>query len=63
MYNQKHISVGFIVCLNNNVKLHRFASDFDPMECLGSGAFGCVFKVRHKLLERFYAVKIVRREE
>uniref|UniRef100_A0A671VPJ3 non-specific serine/threonine protein kinase n=1 Tax=Sparus aurata TaxID=8175 RepID=A0A671VPJ3_SPAAU len=41
----------------------RFASDFDPMECLGSGAFGCVFKVRHKLLERFYAVKIVRREE
>uniref|UniRef100_A0A671VHZ6 non-specific serine/threonine protein kinase n=1 Tax=Sparus aurata TaxID=8175 RepID=A0A671VHZ6_SPAAU len=56
-------TIGFIVCLNNNVKLHRFASDFDPMECLGSGAFGCVFKVRHKLLERFYAVKIVRREE
>ncbi|KAM8738325.1 interferon-induced, double-stranded RNA-activated protein kinase [Acanthopagrus schlegelii] len=49
--------------LNETSTQSRFASDFDPMECLGSGAFGCVFKVRHKLLERFYAVKIVRREE
>ncbi|XP_049457059.1 interferon-induced, double-stranded RNA-activated protein kinase isoform X2 [Epinephelus fuscoguttatus] len=41
----------------------RFTSDFDPMECLGSGVFGCVFKARHKLLNKFYAVKIVRCEE
>ncbi|XP_037637689.1 interferon-induced, double-stranded RNA-activated protein kinase-like isoform X2 [Sebastes umbrosus] len=41
----------------------RFTSDFDPMECLGSGAFGCVYKVKHKLLNKYYAVKIVCREE
>ncbi|XP_049927781.1 interferon-induced, double-stranded RNA-activated protein kinase-like [Epinephelus moara] len=37
----------------------RFTSDFDPMECLGRGAFGRVYKARHKLLDKFYAVKIV----
>ncbi|KAI3362639.1 hypothetical protein L3Q82_001716 [Scortum barcoo] len=42
----------------------RFTSDFDPMECLGSGAFGHVHKVKHKLLEdKYYAVKIVFCEE
>ncbi|XP_049927780.1 interferon-induced, double-stranded RNA-activated protein kinase-like [Epinephelus moara] len=41
----------------------RFTSDFDPMECLGSGVFGCVFKARHKLLNKFYAVKIICCEE
>nr|WRH07086.1 protein kinase R [Epinephelus lanceolatus] len=41
----------------------RFTSDFDPMECLGSGVFGCVFKARHKLQNTFYAVKIVCCEE
>ncbi|XP_059215936.1 interferon-induced, double-stranded RNA-activated protein kinase [Centropristis striata] len=48
---------------NQNEAQSRFTSDFEPMECLGSGAFGCVYKVRHKLLEKFYAVKIVRRGE
>ncbi|KAG7999985.1 Interferon-induced [Nibea albiflora] len=38
----------------------QFTSDFDIMECLGSGAFGCVYKVKHKLLKKHYAVKIVR---
>ncbi|XP_078017046.1 uncharacterized protein LOC117248632 [Epinephelus lanceolatus] len=37
----------------------RFTSDFDPMECLGRGAFGRVYKAKHKLLDKFYAVKIV----
>ncbi|XP_068581196.1 interferon-induced, double-stranded RNA-activated protein kinase-like isoform X2 [Cebidichthys violaceus] len=41
----------------------RFTSDFDPMECLGRGAFGRVYKARHKLLNNDYAVKIVCREE
>nr|ACJ23858.1 double-stranded RNA-dependent protein kinase [Oplegnathus fasciatus] len=41
----------------------RFTSDFYPMECLGSGAYGCVYKVKHKLLEKYYAVKIVCCEE
>ncbi|XP_044070939.1 interferon-induced, double-stranded RNA-activated protein kinase-like [Siniperca chuatsi] len=41
----------------------RFTSDFDPLECLGSGAFGCVYKARHKLLEKYFAVKIVCCEE
>ncbi|XP_075932776.1 interferon-induced, double-stranded RNA-activated protein kinase-like [Anarhichas minor] len=41
----------------------RFTSDFDPMECLGRGAFGRVYKARHKLLESLYAVKVVCCEE
>uniref|UniRef100_A0A8C3AXW3 non-specific serine/threonine protein kinase n=1 Tax=Cyclopterus lumpus TaxID=8103 RepID=A0A8C3AXW3_CYCLU len=36
---------------------------FDSMEYLGSGAFGHVYKARHTLLERYYAVKVVCREE
>uniref|UniRef100_A0A8C3AVD8 non-specific serine/threonine protein kinase n=1 Tax=Cyclopterus lumpus TaxID=8103 RepID=A0A8C3AVD8_CYCLU len=47
----------------NNVNLNRFTSDFDSMEYLGSGAFGHVYKARHTLLERYYAVKVVCREE
>ncbi|XP_038592860.1 interferon-induced, double-stranded RNA-activated protein kinase-like [Micropterus salmoides] len=47
----------------NSPNESRFTSDFDPMDCLGKGAFGCVYKARHKLLDRFYAVKIVCREE
>ncbi|XP_075932774.1 interferon-induced, double-stranded RNA-activated protein kinase-like [Anarhichas minor] len=41
----------------------RFTSEFDPMECLGRGAFGRVYKARHKLLESLYAVKVVCCEE
>ncbi|KAM8858712.1 uncharacterized protein AB9W97_019141 [Spinachia spinachia] len=42
----------------------RFTSDFDPMELLGKGAFGRVYKARHKLLNNvYYAVKVVRCEE
>ncbi|XP_078032283.1 interferon-induced, double-stranded RNA-activated protein kinase-like isoform X2 [Epinephelus lanceolatus] len=40
-----------------------FTSYFDPMECLGRGAFGCVYKARDKQLDKFYAVKIVYCEE
>ncbi|KAA8583991.1 hypothetical protein FQN60_015199 [Etheostoma spectabile] len=41
----------------------RFTSEFEPMECLGSGGFGVVYKARHKLLEKDFAVKIVFCEE
>ncbi|XP_054456189.1 interferon-induced, double-stranded RNA-activated protein kinase-like [Anoplopoma fimbria] len=41
----------------------RFTTDFDPMECLGRGAFGVVYKARHKLLRMDYAVKVVCGEE
>uniref|UniRef100_A0A671VK27 Protein kinase domain-containing protein n=1 Tax=Sparus aurata TaxID=8175 RepID=A0A671VK27_SPAAU len=63
--NLSEVQVKYLLIGKAKNYIHHvmFASDFDPMECLGSGAFGCVFKVRHKLLERFYAVKIVRREE
>ncbi|CAN9499969.1 unnamed protein product [Ophioblennius macclurei] len=41
----------------------RFISDFDSVECLGKGAFGCVFKAKQKLTEKYFAVKIVRCKE
>nr|XP_033469730.1 serine/threonine-protein kinase par-1-like [Epinephelus lanceolatus] len=41
----------------------RFTADFDIIKPIGSGGFGSVFKARHKLLNKFYAVKIVRCEE
>ncbi|KAM3605822.1 uncharacterized protein V6R79_005260 [Siganus canaliculatus] len=40
--------------------LSRFTSDFDSIECLGRGAFGRVFKANHKLLEKNFAIKVVR---
>lgn len=35
----------------------RYATDFEPMHCLGRGGFGVVFQVRNKLDENEYAVK------
>uniref|UniRef100_A0A8C3GB71 Eukaryotic translation initiation factor 2-alpha kinase 2 n=1 Tax=Cyclopterus lumpus TaxID=8103 RepID=A0A8C3GB71_CYCLU len=40
-----------------------FTLDFDSMEYLGIGAFGRVYKARHKLLEKDFAVKVVCLEE
>ncbi|XP_049895700.1 interferon-induced, double-stranded RNA-activated protein kinase-like, partial [Epinephelus moara] len=40
-----------------------FTSEFDSMECLGRGAFGCVYKARDIQLKMDYAVKIVCCEE
>ncbi|XP_036979849.1 interferon-induced, double-stranded RNA-activated protein kinase-like [Acanthopagrus latus] len=48
---------------NHNETQSRFTSEYDPMECLGSGGYGWVYKARNKLLKRDYAVKIVCCEE
>uniref|UniRef100_A0A3Q0RFC1 Eukaryotic translation initiation factor 2-alpha kinase 2 n=1 Tax=Amphilophus citrinellus TaxID=61819 RepID=A0A3Q0RFC1_AMPCI len=42
-----------------SVTVCRFTSEFEPLERLGKGAFGSVHKVRHKKLNKEYAVKIV----
>ncbi|CAK6951764.1 LOW QUALITY PROTEIN: uncharacterized protein LOC128372549 [Scomber scombrus] len=41
----------------------RFTEEFDSIECLGKGAFGRVFKGKQKLLEKYFAIKIVRCKE
>ena len=64
MCNQKFtFYVFYFFCLNSSVNLNRFTSEYDPMECLGSGGYGWVYKARNKLLKRDYAVKIVCCEE
>ncbi|XP_017292149.1 interferon-induced, double-stranded RNA-activated protein kinase isoform X2 [Kryptolebias marmoratus] len=37
----------------------RFTLDYDSIESLDKGSFGRVFKARHKLENKFYAVKVV----
>ena len=37
----------------------RLDMDFEKIKILGSGAFGTVFKVQHRLDERMYAVKLI----
>ncbi|XP_035981926.1 interferon-induced, double-stranded RNA-activated protein kinase isoform X1 [Fundulus heteroclitus] len=41
----------------------RFTTDYDSIERLDKGTFGRVFKARHKLEGKYYAVKIVRFKE
>ncbi|XP_026165480.1 interferon-induced, double-stranded RNA-activated protein kinase-like isoform X2 [Mastacembelus armatus] len=38
----------------------RFTSDYDSIESLGKGGFGHVYRAREKLLDKNYAIKIVR---
>lgn len=38
----------------------RFQREYDSIEQLGNGAFGSVFKARKKLLDKYYAIKIIR---
>ncbi|KAL9190498.1 hypothetical protein ACHAXT_000204 [Thalassiosira profunda] len=40
----------------------RFAADFEVVGTLGNGAFGHVYKVRHRTDRRMYAIKAARRE-
>uniref|UniRef100_A0A3P8U4K8 Protein kinase domain-containing protein n=1 Tax=Amphiprion percula TaxID=161767 RepID=A0A3P8U4K8_AMPPE len=48
-----------VACVNSN----RFTSEFDSIERVGKGAFGCVFKAKQKLLDKYFAIKIVRCKE
>ncbi|KAM3605552.1 uncharacterized protein V6R79_000665 [Siganus canaliculatus] len=41
----------------------RFTSDYDDVKHLGHGAFGCVHTARDKLVDEYFAVKIVCYEE
>uniref|UniRef100_A0A3Q1AHQ9 Protein kinase domain-containing protein n=1 Tax=Amphiprion ocellaris TaxID=80972 RepID=A0A3Q1AHQ9_AMPOC len=43
--------------------LFLFSSDFDSRKCLAKGGFGHVFAAREKLVDKYYAVKIVRYKE
>uniref|UniRef100_A0AAV2JRJ6 non-specific serine/threonine protein kinase n=1 Tax=Knipowitschia caucasica TaxID=637954 RepID=A0AAV2JRJ6_KNICA len=38
----------------------RFSSDYDCIKKIGSGGFGMVFQARRKLLDKYFAVKIIR---
>uniref|UniRef100_A0A8D3AE85 Protein kinase domain-containing protein n=1 Tax=Scophthalmus maximus TaxID=52904 RepID=A0A8D3AE85_SCOMX len=40
-----------------------FTSEFDSISCLGYGGFGHVYKAREKLLDKYYAVKVVHDRE
>ncbi|KAK2824096.1 hypothetical protein Q5P01_021271 [Channa striata] len=48
---------------NETSTTSRFSSDFDSIECLAKGGFGRVYKAREKLVDKFYAIKIVRSKE
>lgn len=41
----------------------RFISEYDSIECLGKGAFGSVFKAKRKLIDKYYAIKIIHFKE
>uniref|UniRef100_A0A3B4ZQP6 Eukaryotic translation initiation factor 2-alpha kinase 2 n=1 Tax=Stegastes partitus TaxID=144197 RepID=A0A3B4ZQP6_9TELE len=43
--------------------ISRFMSEFDSIERIGKGAFGRVFKAKQKLLDKYFAIKIVRCKE
>uniref|UniRef100_A0A3Q3DC30 Eukaryotic translation initiation factor 2 alpha kinase 2 n=1 Tax=Hippocampus comes TaxID=109280 RepID=A0A3Q3DC30_HIPCM len=51
------------VKINNNhqfpIPLNRFEQDFDCIESINRGTFGSVYKAKHKLEGKKYAVKIV----
>uniref|UniRef100_A0A3Q4HG84 Interferon-induced, double-stranded RNA-activated protein kinase-like n=1 Tax=Neolamprologus brichardi TaxID=32507 RepID=A0A3Q4HG84_NEOBR len=55
--------LAFVINSNTYVNLYRFTLEFDSIECLGKGAFGRVYKAKHKLLNKYYAIKIVRCKE
>ncbi|XP_041644950.1 interferon-induced, double-stranded RNA-activated protein kinase-like [Cheilinus undulatus] len=44
---------------NGTSTTSKFTTDFDSIKNISSGAFGCVFRVRDKLEDKYFAVKIV----
>lgn len=49
--------------VGNKLTKSRFTSTFDSIKRLGSGGYGCVYKARETMLNRWYAVKIICWEE
>ncbi|XP_035461026.2 interferon-induced, double-stranded RNA-activated protein kinase isoform X3 [Scophthalmus maximus] len=49
--------------VSNTSTQSRFTSEFDSISCLGYGGFGHVYKAREKLLDKYYAVKVVHDRE
>lgn len=43
--------------IDTNASARRTMGDYDVLELLGNGAFGTVYKVRHRRLGRMYAMK------
>uniref|UniRef100_A0A3B4H8T8 Protein kinase domain-containing protein n=1 Tax=Pundamilia nyererei TaxID=303518 RepID=A0A3B4H8T8_9CICH len=50
-------------CLNNIVFACRFLSEFNSIEHLDKGGFGCVYRAKNILLDQYRAVKIVHSTE
>lgn len=46
---------------SKNINRKMCAADFEPLTCLGKGAFGTVFLVKHKVTGRLYAQKQFRK--
>ena len=49
--------------ITTHLTLNRFLKDYDLIERIGDGGFGQVYKARSKLLEKYFAVKIVTHKE
>ena len=45
---------------NNQEFVSRYLTDYEPVQCLGSGGFGVVFESKNKLDENSYAVKRIK---
>ncbi|XP_039995862.1 interferon-induced, double-stranded RNA-activated protein kinase isoform X2 [Xiphias gladius] len=62
-FNGKHTGNSLSKKTTTQSESSRFTSEFDSIERLGKGAFGRVFKAKEKLLNKYYAIKIVRCKE
>ena len=49
--------------ITTHLTFNRFLKDYDHIEPIGDGGFGQVYKAREKLLDKYYAVKIVTNKE
>ncbi|EGW10169.1 Interferon-induced, double-stranded RNA-activated protein kinase [Cricetulus griseus] len=59
-YAQKeNLSVNYEQCTSNTQSPQRFNNDFEDIEEIGSGGFGQVFKAKHRIDGKTYAIKRV----
>uniref|UniRef100_A0A8C6WKD9 Eukaryotic translation initiation factor 2-alpha kinase 2 n=1 Tax=Neogobius melanostomus TaxID=47308 RepID=A0A8C6WKD9_9GOBI len=57
------IPSSFLITYSCVVCFDRFNSDFDCIEPLGKGSYGCVYKARHKVLDQYRAIKEIRSKD